>query len=63
MRKLLLVIFVMLTSFDGQQTKVIKLEFSPEEVQIIFDALGELPAKKTEGLRAKIYNEATKQMR
>jgi hypothetical protein len=52
-----------LMSFKTQEEpKTVKLELSVEEVNIIFEGLGELPAKKSEGLRAKIYQEAKKQL-
>ena len=51
-----------LFGFTTQETKTIKLELSVEEVNLIFEGLGELPAKKSEGLRAKIYQEAKKQL-
>ncbi len=52
-----------LMSFKTQEEpKTIKLELSVEEVNLIFEGLGELPAKKSEGLRVKIYQEAKKQM-
>jgi hypothetical protein len=51
-----------LMSFKTQETKTVKLELSVEEVNLIFEGLGELPAKKSEGLRAKIYEEAKKQL-
>jgi hypothetical protein len=44
------------------EPKTVKLELSVEEVNLIFEGLGELPAKKSEGLRAKIYEEAKKQL-
>lgn len=52
-----------LMSFKTQEEpKTVKLELSVEEVNIIFEGLGELPAKKSEGLRAKLYQEAKKQL-
>lgn len=44
-----------------QQTKVYKLELTPQEVQIIYDALGELPAKTSEGIRMKIAKQVNEQ--
>lgn len=44
-----------------QETKVYKLELTAQETQIIFDALGELPAKTSEGIRVKIYQQVQKQ--
>jgi hypothetical protein len=34
--------------------KTFHFEFTPDEAQIIFDALGELPSKKVEGIRYKM---------
>ena len=52
-----------LMSFKTQeQPKTVKLELTIEEVNLIFEGLGELPAKKSEGLRAKIYEETKKQL-
>ena len=63
MKKLLLTLSIFsLFGFTTQETKTVKLELSVEEVNIIFEGLGELPAKKSEGLRAKIYQEAKKQL-
>lgn len=45
----------------GYQKKF-KFEFTPEETQLIYDALGELPAKKVESLRLKILMEAQRQL-
>ena len=64
MKKSLLTLSILaLMSFKTQEEpKTVKLELSVEEVNIIFEGLGELPAKKSEGLRAKIYQEAKKQL-
>ena len=50
--------------FNTQKEKTepkIKYEFTPAEVQLIYNALGELPAKQSEGLRAKIAAEYVRQ--
>lgn len=44
-----------------QEPQVYKLELTAQETQIIFDALGELPAKTSEGIRVKIYQQVQKQ--
>ncbi len=44
-----------------QQTKVYKLELTTQEVQVIYDALGELPAKVSEGIRAKVAKQVQDQ--
>ncbi len=55
MRKLILLISIIgLTSFNTQDPKKITVEFTPEELQVVYDALGELPAKTSEGIRTKI---------
>lgn len=63
MKKLLLTFSIFcLFGFTTQEPQTVKLELSVEEVNLIFEGLGELPAKKSEGLRAKIYQEAKKQL-
>lgn len=55
MKKVLATIAIFaLVSFTPSQPKVYKFEFTAEEAQVIFDALGELPAKKVEGIRLKM---------
>jgi hypothetical protein len=61
-----IVIFYLLVSFREGEPKVYTFQFTGEEAQVIFDALGELPSKKVEGIRAKmmqtvlIQNDTTK---
>ena len=62
MKAILAILALSLFSFTTQTEKKVTLTFSIEEVQTIFDALGELPAKKVEALRAKIAFEANKQL-
>lgn len=64
MKKTLLVfaLIISTTLFSFQQEKKIKFEFTLEETQLIFDALGELPAKKVEALRGKIIFETNRQL-
>jgi hypothetical protein len=62
MKYLLIIGLLALCSFQTQNTKKITLSFTIEEVQLIYDALGELPAKKVESLRAKIWMDAKKQI-
>lgn len=63
----LFAIIVLLSSFSnftkGNDATTLKFEFTPEEVNLIFEGLGELPAKKSEGLRAKIYQVTQEQLR
>ena len=44
-----------------QQSKTYKLELTTQEVQVIYDALGELPAKVSEGIRAKVAKQVGEQ--
>lgn len=57
----LIIISTTLFSFVNQEKKI-KFEFTLEETQLIFDALGELPAKKVEALRGKIIAETQRQL-
>ncbi len=61
-KTLLLFAIIGLLSFNTQQPKTVTLTFTIDEVQIIYDALGELPAKKVEAIRGKIYMEANRQL-
>jgi|GEM_PF-5928964 hypothetical protein len=64
---LFLAIVIVLSSFvnlnQGNADKTLKFEFTVEEVNVIFEGLGELPAKKSEGLRIKIYQAAQEQLK
>lgn len=63
MKKIILLLStVLIFSFQTQEVKKIKFEFTIEEVQLIYDALGNLPANKVEVLRNKIIVETNKQM-
>lgn len=53
--------WMLFSSFTPKQTKTYKFEFTAEETQVIFDALGELPAKKSEAIRFKIASEVNNQ--
>jgi hypothetical protein len=48
-----------LPSFNQQKTY--KLELTTLEVQLVYDALGELPAKTSESVRLKILKQVTEQ--
>lgn len=55
MKKILATIAIFaLVSFTPSQPKIYRFEFTAEESQIIFDALGELPSKKVEVIRYKM---------
>jgi hypothetical protein len=58
-----ILIFILLTSFTPVQTKSVKLELSVEEVNLVLEALGELPAKKSTGLINKIVMSANEQLK
>ena len=63
MKKLALVFGILATlSFTTQEVKTVQLKFTVEEVQLVYDALGELPAKKVEVLRNRIAMEAQRQL-
>lgn len=64
MKKLLVLLaFIGLTSFGTQeQPKTVSITFTVEELQVVYDALGELPSKKVEVIRYKIFTEAQKQL-
>ena len=66
MRKfLLLTTTIFILSFstpNGDAEKNITLAFTLEEVQIVYDALGNMPANKVEQLRMKILVETQRQL-
>jgi hypothetical protein len=62
MKKLLLIAAIGLFSFTTQEPKTVTLTLTVEEVNLIYMGLGELPAKASEQLRAKIAQEAQKQL-
>lgn len=60
-RTLAIVGILALMALTPQETKTFKLEFTAEETQIIYDALGELPAKKAEVIRFKLAQQVNEQ--
>jgi hypothetical protein len=64
---ILFALVILLSSFSnftkGSNDQTLKFEFTVEEVNVIFEGLGELPAKKSEGLRIKIYQAAQEQLK
>lgn len=62
MKKLLLIAVIGLLSFTTQEPKTVTLTLTPDEVNLIYMGLGELPAKASEQLRYKIAQEAQKQL-
>ena len=61
MKKALTLIGIMALMSFQPSPKSYKLELSAQEVQIIYDALGELPAKQTEAIRYKLIQQVTEQ--
>jgi len=63
MKKALLVFTLFASlSFKTQEPKQVVISFTVEELQVVYDALGELPAKKVETIRYKIFTEANRQL-
>lgn len=61
MKKALTLIVIMALMSFQPSPKIYKLEFTPQELQIIYDALGELPAKQTETIRLKLIQQVNEQ--
>jgi hypothetical protein len=62
MRKTLAILAVLtLASFQPTPPKTFTLLLTADEVQVVYDALGELPAKKVEVIRLKIVQQVNKQ--
>lgn len=57
----LLGVFTLTMAFTMPQQKTYKLELTTQDVQVIYDALGELPAKVSEGIRAKVAKQVGEQ--
>lgn len=62
MKKLLILFAFGLFGFTTQDERKITITFTVDELQLVYDALGELPAKKVENLRAKIIYETQRQL-
>lgn len=62
MKKLLILLAFGLFSFTTQDDRKVIITFTVDELQLVYDALGELPAKKVENLRAKIIYETQRQL-
>lgn len=61
MKKALTLFAIMaLMSFDPAP-KSYKLELTAQELQVVYDALGELPAKTSETIRIKIVQQVNQQ--
>jgi len=52
-----------LLSFTPVETKTVKLELSVEELNIVLEALGEMPAKKSTALINKIITVSAEQLK
>jgi hypothetical protein len=63
MKKLIALAAITLLSFTPVQQKTVKLDLTVEEVNVILDALGEMPAKKSTALINKIMLTATEQLK
>jgi hypothetical protein len=63
MKKLTAIAAITLLSFAPVQTKTVKLDLTVEEVNVILDALGEMPAKKSTALINKIMLSANEQLK
>ena len=62
MKKLILILVLGLFAFTTQDERKVTITFTVDELQLVYDALGELPAKKVEPLRAKIIYETNRQL-
>lgn len=62
MKLIIISLALTLLSFGTQAPKTVSITFTVEEIQLVYDALGELPAKKVEVLRARIASEANRQL-
>jgi len=63
MKKIAALAAVALLSFTPVQQKTVKLELTLEELNIVIEALGELPAKKSTAVLNKIVLSATEQLK
>lgn len=61
MKKALTLIGIMTLMAFQPAPKSYKLELTAQEIQIIYDALGELPAKQTETIRFKLIQQVNEQ--
>lgn len=61
MKKALTLFAIMALMSFKPSPKSYKLELTAQEVQIIYDALGELPAKQTETIRFKLIQQVDEQ--
>jgi hypothetical protein len=63
MKRLIAFAAITLLSFTPVQQKTVKLELTVEEVNIILEALGDMPAKKSTALINKIMYTSNEQLK
>ncbi len=61
MKKALTLIAMMALMSFQPTPKMYKLELTAQELQVVYDALGELPAKTSETIRMKIVQQVNQQ--
>ena len=61
MKKALTLIAMMALMSFVPTPKAYKLELTAQELQVVYDALGELPAKTSETIRMKIVSQVNQQ--
>lgn len=61
MKKALTLLAIMAAMSFQPTAKSYKLELTAQELQIVYDALGELPAKTSETIRIKIVQQVNQQ--
>lgn len=61
MKKTLILLTIMALMAFQPSPKSYKLELTAQDVQVIYDALGELPAKHTETIRFKLIQQVNEQ--
>ena len=61
MKKALTLIAIMALMSFQPAPKSYKLELTAQELQVVYDALGELPAKTSEAIRMKIVSQVNQQ--
>jgi hypothetical protein len=63
MKKLVAIAAVALLSFTPVETKTVKLELSVDELNVVLEALGEMPAKRSTALINKILATSAEQLK
>jgi hypothetical protein len=63
MKRIIALAAIALLSFTPVQQKTVKLELTVEEVNIILEALGDMPAKKSTALINKIMYTSNEQLK